>query len=167
MSPTTAARVAQLTTMTVSQLRETYRETFGESTASRHHQWLVRRLAWRFQANEEGGLSERARARAADLARDATLRVTPPRVAAIDAPLRTKQVALPRFAETGLAPGTYLRRAWHGQEIVVTVLPNGFDYAGTVYRSLSAVARAVTGTQWNGLVFFGLKKQPARVEGAA
>ncbi len=56
-----------------------------------------------------------------------------------------------------MAPGTLLRREWRGKDIVVTVLPDGFDYGGEIFRSLSAVARAITGTQWNGHIFFGLK----------
>jgi len=53
-------------------------------------------------------------------------------------------------------PGALIRREHRGRTIVVRVLPNGFDFDGTVYRSLSAVARAVTGANWNGYLFFGL-----------
>jgi hypothetical protein len=53
-------------------------------------------------------------------------------------------------------PGTVLTRKYRGRQIEVKVLPNGFDYDGQVYRSLSAVATAVTGSHWNGLLFFGL-----------
>ena len=49
-------------------------------------------------------------------------------------------------------------REWNSQEIHITVLDNGFDYNGQRYASLSAIARTVTGTRWNGLVFFGLKR---------
>jgi len=157
MQPATIAAVARLPTMSVAQLRDHYHSTFGEPTASRHKTWLVRRIAWRLQANDEGGLSERALARAAELAKDADIRLTAPRVASVVAPGRTKLLALPAQREAGLAPGTVLRRRWRNAEVIVTVLPDGFDHDGTVYRSLSAVARAITGTQWNGHVFFGLK----------
>jgi len=53
-------------------------------------------------------------------------------------------------------PGTVLTREYRGRTIAVTVLDEGFECEGKVYRSLSAVARAVTGTRWNGLLFFGL-----------
>lgn len=159
MLPTTIAAIARLPTMTVAQLRDHYVTTFGEPTASRHKTWLVRRIAWRLQANDEGGLSERALQRAAELAQDAELRVTAPRAKRVDDPTRTKEIALPASRSEDMAAGTVFRRVWRGQEMVVTVLPNGFDWNGTVYRSLSAVARAITGTQWNGLVFFGLKTQ--------
>lgn len=157
MSPSTAAQVARLTTMTVAQLRDHYLTTFGEPTASRHKTWLVRRIAWRLQANDEGGLSERALKRAAELADDTAFRVTAPRALAVVDPARTKHLVLPAQRDAGLAPGTSLRRRWRDQEVVVTVLPDGFDWNGQAFRSLSAVARAITGTQWNGHVFFGLK----------
>ncbi len=65
--------------MTPTQLREKYVEVFGEATVTKNRTWLVRRIAWRLQALAEGDLSERARDRAAELARDADLRVLPPR----------------------------------------------------------------------------------------
>ena len=65
--------------MTVAQLRDHYHTTFGEPTASRHKTWLVRRIAWRLQADDEGGLSERTLRRAAELAQDSEIRVTAPR----------------------------------------------------------------------------------------
>jgi hypothetical protein len=55
--------------------------------------------------------------------------------------------------------GTRLIRKWQGVEHCVTVLDDGFEYQGRPYRSLSAIARAITGTRWNGLIFFGLKNQ--------
>ncbi len=162
MRPATTAAVANLPELTVTQLRQRYADLFGEPTASRHKTWLVRRIAWRLQADDEGGLSERALARAAELARDSEIRVTAPRQApaADHAELsRTKTIPLPQTRDAGLAPGTVLRRDWRGRIAVVTVLPDGFDYQGGIYRSLSAVAKAITGTKWNGHVFFGLKQR--------
>ena len=162
MRPATVAAVARLPELTVAQLRDRYQALFGEPTASRHKTWLVRRIAWRLQADDEGGLSERALARAADLARDADLRLTAPRRLAADAIAdlsRTKSVPMPQIRDAGLVPGTQLRREWKGHQAVVTVLHDGFDYDGQVYRSLSAVAKAITGTKWNGHAFFGLKQR--------
>jgi hypothetical protein len=160
VKPETMAAVARLPEMTVAQLRDRYLVVFGEPTASRHKTWLVRRIAWRLQANDEGGLSELALARAAELAKDADIRLTAPRREVIDALAerpRLKEVALPQIRDAGLAPGTQLRREWRGKPVVVTVLNDGFDYDGQVYRSLSAVAKAITGTKWNGHAFFGLR----------
>lgn len=71
--------LAALEQMTVSQLQQQYADVFGESVRSRHKQYLIRRIAWRLQANAEGGLSERALRRAEELANVADVRVTPPR----------------------------------------------------------------------------------------
>ena len=59
-------------------------------------------------------------------------------------------------------PGAVLTREYKDETVEVLVLPNGFQYAGEVYRSLSAVVRAITGTLWNGYHFFGLKKRGKR-----
>src|SRR3954468_4507848 len=71
--------LAAVQRMGVPRLREKYAEVFGEATATGNRTWLVRKIAWRVQANAEGDLSERARQRAAELARDADLRAPPPR----------------------------------------------------------------------------------------
>jgi hypothetical protein len=58
--------------------------------------------------------------------------------------------------------GTRLLREWQGVEQVVTVTKDGFEWQGRPYKSLSAIARAITGTRWNGWTFFGLKNHRAR-----
>ena len=70
--------VAALERLTIGQLRQRFAELFGEATAASNRTWLVKRIAWRLQALAEGDLSERARRRAAELARDADLRLNPP-----------------------------------------------------------------------------------------
>jgi hypothetical protein len=79
MTNDVAKELAALPRMGLTALREKYAEVFGEGTASKNLPWLRRRIAWRIQANAEGDLSERAKARAAELARDADLRITAPR----------------------------------------------------------------------------------------
>jgi hypothetical protein len=76
-----AKEVAALQQMTVGQLQQRYVEVFGEPVRSRHRQYLIRRIAWRLQANAERGLSERALRRAEELANVADARVTPPTAA--------------------------------------------------------------------------------------
>jgi hypothetical protein len=70
--------VSDLRRMTVTELRRKYAEVFGEQTRSYHKDFLVRRIAWRMQANTEGGLPERARQRALEIANDADLRTRAP-----------------------------------------------------------------------------------------
>jgi hypothetical protein len=137
----------------VGQLRVKYQEVFGQESRSNHKQFLVRRIAWRLQANAEGDLSERARQRALTLAEEADLRIRAPDsfLKALAERMQKRQCD-PRLP----APGTLLSRQFQGQTISVEVLEKGFRYQDRVYKSLSAVARQVTGVQWNGFSFFGL-----------
>ncbi|MDB5308820.1 MAG: putative bacteriophage related protein [Gemmataceae bacterium] len=154
MALNVAKEVAALGRMTVKQLRERYAEVFGEATAGNNRTWLVRRIAWRLQAAAEGDLTERAKARAAELARDADLRLSPP---AERAAARTATGPVPPESDARLPPpGTILTRPYKGRTIQVRVLADGFEYAGEVYASLSAVAKAVTGSHCNGFLFFRL-----------
>ncbi len=125
-------------------------------------------LSGRAQALAEGDLAERAhhiQQRAAEIANDADLRAVPP---APGSPTpgatttanglggaATKHIDAPADARLPM-PGTLLTRQYKSRTINVRVLPDGFDYEGEVYRSLSAVAKAVTGAHWNGYLFFGL-----------
>jgi hypothetical protein len=151
--------IALLKHLTATELRARYAEVFGEETRSRHKAFLMRRIAWRLQSQAEGDLSERARARAAELARDADIRMSTPKASAKGAPERTHVAELRISSDKRLPiPGTVITRQYKGRTVAVTILPNGFEYEGEVYRSLSAVAKAVTGTHWNGYHFFNLLK---------
>jgi hypothetical protein len=166
MSPAVAQAVASLTDMTVGELRGEYQRVFGEPTGSYHKTWLVRKIAWRMQAEAEGGLSDRAVARAKELANEADIRVTPPRAAVAPVDMaRSKIRTVPLSDGQELVPGTLLQREWKGRTMVVRVLEQGFEYDGETFSSLSAVARAITGTKWNGFVFFGLKKRSGASRG--
>jgi len=151
--------VAAMTRMTPGELQDKFAEVFGEQPRSHNKQWLVKRIAWRLQANEEGDLSERARRRAMELANDADLRVTAPRRPNDGGSPTNKTPA--RFRVDGRLPmpGTVITREYKGRMLEVTVLPNGFEYEGEVYKALSAVAKAITGTHWNGYHFFGMRKR--------
>ena len=159
--------IAALPSLSVAQLRGRYAEVFGEGTNAAHKGWLVKRIAWRLQALAEGDLSERARQRAAQLANDADLRLSPPRVQTAPAPAG----AVPAAAGPGLVgptpvapdrrlplPGGSITRLYKGQQLQVTVLQSGFAYQGQVFASLSAVAKAITGSHCNGFLFFRLTK---------
>jgi hypothetical protein len=146
------AQIAVLWRMTTAELRVRYREVFGEDSVTTHKQHLVRRIAWRLQALTQGDLSERARRRALEIADDADIRSTVPASFLHKAPPHSlTDRRLP-------AAGTQITRYYQGRAIEVKVLPDGFEHDGVRYKSLSGVARAVTGTRWNGLKFFGLAK---------
>ena len=146
-----ANEIARIQNLTPKELRDKYLELFGEPTRSCNKSYLIKRIAWRMQANAEGDLPERARKRAAELARDSDLRLNQPRV---DEHQDEPYVAAP---VPGMPmPGTVLRRDYKGRIILVTVLDKGFEFEGESFRSLSAVAKHVTGAHWNGRLFFGL-----------
>jgi hypothetical protein len=155
-----AEEIRKLPRMTVGQLRTRYEEVFGETTRSCNKTYLWRRIAWRIQEKAEGGLSERARRRAEELADESDLRTRLPREAfgAVPVPRgRVMTVPMPPPADGRLpTPGSVLRREYRGRVLEVIVLEKGFEFDGKVYRSLSAVAKAVTGSHWNGFSFFGL-----------
>ena len=157
MSLSIKKELAALEQMTVGQLQERYAEVFGETARSRHRQYLIRRIAWRLQANAEGGLSERAQRRAEELANIADVRVTPPKAGPAErtAPCvaGVRVTADPRLP----APGAAITRKYKGRTLTVTVLADGFEYAGERYTSLTAVAKAITGSHINGFRFFQLE----------
>jgi hypothetical protein len=163
MATDVAKELAALQRMSVAALREKYAEVFGEATTTGNRTWLLRRIAWRIQANVEGDLSERAKARAAELARDADLRITAPREKPAVLPLvrggtRTGTLPQEKHDDRLPPPGTVLTRKYKGDTVQVKILASDFEYAGAVYGSLSAVAKAVTGSHCNGFLFFGLTK---------
>lgn len=150
--------IASLRQMSVSQLQMKYAEVFGQPPRGRHRDWLVRRIAWRTQALAEGDLSARARQRALELANDADLRLTAPAGGGMGADsVQAASNARPSTPDARLPlPGTLLTRTYKSRTIVVKVRSDGFEYEGLVLPSLSAVAKMVTGSHWNGFHFFGL-----------
>ena len=154
--------IEQLRRASLGALREKYREVFEEATRCRHREHLFRRIAWRLQALAEGDLTERARQRAHQIARDADLRMvaTPDFFTLGGERIETTQGDRNRRQKDHRLPlpGTLLSRKWKGRTILVEVLTQGFRYDNRPYPSLSAIAVAVTGTRWNGLAFFGLTR---------
>jgi hypothetical protein len=159
MAVDVTAQLAALETMNVGQLKVKYEEVFNEPARSGNKQWLYKRTAWGVQARAFGGISERARQRALEIANDADLRLKAPKnfsfaTAAKPAPAKKRagDVRLP-------TPGTVLTRTYKRKKVAVEVLRDGLLYEGQTYRSLSAVAKVITGQHWNGFLFFGLQKQ--------
>jgi hypothetical protein len=145
MQQTVLETLARIGRMDVDELRDQWRALFGtEPPASYAKAQLVRRLAWRVQELRFGGLSDRARQRLSEIA-DGD-----------DLACGKKRSPKPR-KRSSLAPGTRLVRQWRGVEHVVTALADGgFEWDGRCYRTLSAVAGAMTGQHVSGPRFFGL-----------
>ena len=164
IDPSVGAEIEEMKGWTTSGLRTKYLELFGYASRSSNKQFLFRRIAWRLQAQAEGDLSERARQWAQEIAQDVDLRIRAPKDfldalkhSGSETPQRprrriTRDERLP-------APGSRLTRNYRGQQIAVEVLEDGFAYQSRHYRSLSAIAREVTGTRWNGLLFFHLTER--------
>ena len=134
-------QIDALNRMPMDQLRKRWKDLLGTDPGRMGRNYLVRRLAYRIQELVYGGLSHKARKKLTTLADRA------------DSDPEKK----PRKQRaTNLPPGTRLLRDWHGQRYEVTVKDDGFLYDGKKYKSLSAVARAITGSYWSGNRFFGL-----------
>jgi hypothetical protein len=147
MTDTVLAQLAALKVAPVVELKRKWRDLFEREPPPYNRRFLESRLAYRIQELAYGGLSEE----------------TIERLDALADELEGK-TAKRRSQMTQDRPmaGTRLIREWRGVEHCVTVRQDDFEYQGRSYKSLSAIARLVTGTQWNGLVFFGLKNTRGR-----
>ncbi len=154
----------RLEKLSITELRLEYEEVFGEITTSRHARHIIKRILWQMQANLYGGLSEDALKRANKLADLNRLRLTSPRLKPPSGDAQIINRTLPRAItenQSDIAPGTQIERMYKGQRIVAMVMENGVRYGGELYRSLTAVAKTVTGSHTSGKVFFGLTKRKA------
>jgi hypothetical protein len=135
--------------MDIVALKGLWRELFQAEAPPYNRKFLESRLAYRVQELAHGGLKPETLKRLAALADDIEREDGGP------AKRRSNPANRP-------IAGTRLIREWQGVEHCATVLADGFEYDGRPYKSLSAIARAITGTRWNGLVFFGLKNHTGK-----
>ena len=147
------AELTAMATMTVGQLRERYACLFQEESRSGNRRYLIKRMAWRLQSLESGSLSERALQRAMQLAGESEIRVGPPRSSAEARLVVERDRRLP-------PPGSRITRVYKGRTLQVIVLEQGFELEGQSYRTLSALARTITGSHLNGYAFFKLGPAP-------
>jgi hypothetical protein len=140
MTESIAARVAALPKTPTPELKQMWRELFDREPPGFSRSYLISRLAYRIQELAYGGLKPVTRAKLDSLAD------------ALDPQAARKRIV------NGPVVGTQLIREWRGVEHKVTVLADGFEWEGRRYKSLSAVARAITNVQWNGWAFFGLRR---------
>ena len=146
MTDTVLARVAALKTLPIPQLKQDWHNLFDREPPPYNRRFLEHRLAYRIQELAFGGLKAETLARLEAIAEE------------LD---RSGNIGRFRHARDMPIAGTQLIREWQGVEHRVTVRDDGFEYQGTPYKSLSAIARRIAGTRWNGWVFFGLKNQRA------
>jgi site-specific DNA recombinase len=156
MTVSIGRELAALQRHSVPELRRRYADVFGEATPANNRAWLIKRIAWRLQALAEGDLSQRARQRAAELACDADLRLSPPQPSAASTAAEPPAPRAQRDQPDGRLPpvGTMLTRPYKGDTLQVQVLADGFLLEGQTYRSLSACAKAITGSHCNGFILW-------------
>ena len=143
MKDNVLARIAALKTLPAQQLKEQWRELFAAEPPPYNRRFLESRLAYRIQELAYGGLKKETVERLRALAKQYA---------------NGKPTAKPKARNDRLpVTGTRLIREWQGIEHCVTVRGDHFEYQGRPYKSLSAIAREITGSRWNGWVFFGLK----------
>ncbi len=146
MADTVLTQLAALKATPIGDLKQKWRELFDREPPPFNRRYIESRLAYRIQELAYGGLQpetiERLNALADELEGNTKIRNRQP---------QTRPIA-----------GTRLIREWKGAEHCVTVRQEDFEYEGRPYKSLSRIARVITGTRWNGLVFFGLKQQGRR-----
>jgi hypothetical protein len=140
---TVLARLSALKHMSVKELKDEWETLFGEAAPNNSRIFLEIRLGYRIQELTYGGPDRETR-RMLDLLADEVEGLS----------TRKSQIADPRNP----VAGTRLVRDWDGMAHTVTVLKDGFDWQGRKFKSLSAVAREITGTRWNGYRFFGLRE---------
>ncbi len=141
------ARLAALKAMKTPELKVQWRELFDSEPPPFNRRYLESRLAYRIQELAYGGLKPETVRRLERLGEE------------LDGGDRSKSRIR---ADLKPIAGTRLIREWQGVEHVVTVTADGYEWQGRPYKSLSSVARAITGTRWNGWVFFGLKNRSRR-----
>ena len=139
-------QLATLETMTMAQLHEKWRDLYGGEPPQYKRQFLLKRLAYRIQELFYGGLSAAAKTHLKQVAENDPVARVDGRVT--DSPP----------GQADILAGTRFVRIWKDRRYEVLAHENGFEYDGRIFRSLSAVAREITGTRWNGKLFFGLKK---------
>jgi DUF2924 family protein len=147
MTNSVLAQLAALPGKSTAELKQLWRELYDHQPPPYNRPFLVKRLAYRIQELAFGGLSARAEAKLKALVEEEDRR------------LKGKQPV--RKGDRPIS-GTRLIREWQGVEHTATVLDAGFEYQGRRYKSLSAVARTITGTRWNGPAFFGLRNRSAK-----
>jgi hypothetical protein len=143
-------QLAALQNMSTEELKEKWRDLYGNEPPNFKKSFLQKRLAYRIQELFYGGISVKSQQKLSEAAGNDPL-----------CTLGQKNAAMMNtFRKTGrIAPGTRFVREWNDKRYEVIAREKGFEYKGKIYRSLSAIATEITGTRWNGRMFFGLKKR--------
>lgn len=135
----------------IKELRAKYQKLFGEGKSiPGNKKFLIKRIAYKLQEFKYGGLSQEAKEKVGTLIKKfdpINNKTATPAPKSGHKPTKDRRLPI---------PGTVITKVYKGKKLEVKVLENGFEYKGTVYRSLSGIAKDITGNGWNGFLFFGL-----------
>ena len=145
------AEIGRLPDLSLLELRHRWKTLFGHpAPKSLRRNFLARAVAYQMQVEACGGLSDATKRRLREI-------VNAVRTGDANAMLGSRRIKI----------GTQMIRQWQNATHTVTALADGFEWNGRTYKSLSAVANAITGTNWNGFAFFGIKRAPSGNKNAA
>ncbi len=145
------SEIGRLPSLSLLELRHRWQTLFGHpAPKSLRRNFLARAVAYQMQVEAYGGLSVATKLRLREIA---------------NAVRNGDANAIP--GSNRIKPGTQMIRQWQNTTHTVTALAEGFEWNGRTYKSLSAVANAITGTNWNGFSFFGIKRAPTGNKNAA
>jgi len=159
MKDSVIAQIAGLKTLDHNELCSLWKTLYGKEPPAYNRTFLVSRLAYRIQELAYGGLRDETRTKMCDVLGSSGFNE-------IGGRRKPRQSRAGARKDMPVA-GTRLVRDWNGRRYEVIAVPGGFEYDGRLYRSLSAIAKAITGTHWNGKLFFGIAKSKAAKEGRA
>ena len=143
--------IGRLPDLSLLELRHRWKTMFGRpAPKSLRRNFLARAVAYQMQVEASGGLSVATKRRLREIASAAR-----------------NGDAHATLGNSRIKPGTQMIRQWRNTTHTVTALAEGFEWNGSTYKSLSAVANAITGTNWNGFAFFGIKRAPSSNKNAA
>ena len=153
MQETLSTQIEALKETPIRELQKQYKELFkDEGITALQKTYLQRKIAYKLQELGRGGLSVKARQRLEELIQEyepINNKALRPDTPAIKQPAPVKDRRLP-------IPGTIITKKYKGSSYQVKVLEKGFEYTGKIYRSLTAVAKEISGAHWNGYLFFNL-----------
>ncbi len=160
--------IPEIAAMGAAEVQKLYREKFGANVPGGNTEHARRKIAWHLQARAEGGLPESVRQHGLGIARAQRLH----RVMERNQIKRASGIKLPNASSARVhvdqdcripLPGSVLVKDYGNKTHIVHVLDSGFEYEGEQFPSLSALANRISGSRWNGYLFFGLQKAASHV----
>ena len=154
MAETNLSQIMELKERSLAELKAKYKELFGQEIPSSNKVFLWRKIAYRIQELECGNVSEETQGKIQELIK----RYDPVNNTNIRRDDRNGQIAKkkPNRDRRLPIPGTLITKEYKGKKYELKILEKGFEYNNKTYKSLSAIAKEVTGAHWNGYIFFNL-----------